>query len=115
MPGFVVLLAAFALLCTGRRRSAAGLEMQNPVAVERGSLVPVKSSAVSAVESTTAGEKSSAVPDVGSSGDGNKGAGRVGCPGRCRCEVDGLLRRVDCSDLGLREIPSNLSVFTSYL
>uniref|UniRef100_A0A3Q3J5Z6 G-protein coupled receptors family 1 profile domain-containing protein n=1 Tax=Monopterus albus TaxID=43700 RepID=A0A3Q3J5Z6_MONAL len=40
---------------------------------------------------------------------------RAGCPGRCRCEVDGLLHRVDCSDLGLREIPANLSVFTSYL
>lgn len=40
---------------------------------------------------------------------------RGGCPSRCRCEVDGLLQRVDCSDLGLRELPSNLSVFTSYL
>ncbi|XP_029018719.1 leucine-rich repeat-containing G-protein coupled receptor 5-like [Betta splendens] len=39
---------------------------------------------------------------------------RFGCPGRCRCGVDGL-HRVDCSDLGLRQIPSNLSVFTSYL
>uniref|UniRef100_A0A3B5MC48 LRRNT domain-containing protein n=1 Tax=Xiphophorus couchianus TaxID=32473 RepID=A0A3B5MC48_9TELE len=42
-------------------------------------------------------------------------AGHATCPGRCRCEGDGLLHRVDCSDLGLREIPSNLSVFTSYL
>uniref|UniRef100_A0A665TN45 Leucine rich repeat containing G protein-coupled receptor 5 n=1 Tax=Echeneis naucrates TaxID=173247 RepID=A0A665TN45_ECHNA len=38
-----------------------------------------------------------------------------GCPGRCRCEVDGLLHRVDCSDSGLRDVPGNLSVFTSYL
>lgn len=114
MPGFGVLLAALALLSTGRRSSAAGLEVQNPAAVERGSLAPVKSSAVPAVDRTTAGVKSS-VTDVGSTGDGNKGAERFGCPGRCRCEVDGLLHRVDCSDLGLREIPSNLSVFTSYL
>uniref|UniRef100_A0A3B4ULW4 G-protein coupled receptors family 1 profile domain-containing protein n=1 Tax=Seriola dumerili TaxID=41447 RepID=A0A3B4ULW4_SERDU len=56
-----------------------------------------------------------AVARAGISGDGDRGAGRAGCPGRCRCEVDGLLHRVDCSDLGLREIPSNLSVFTSYL
>uniref|UniRef100_A0A3B4XM39 G-protein coupled receptors family 1 profile domain-containing protein n=1 Tax=Seriola lalandi dorsalis TaxID=1841481 RepID=A0A3B4XM39_SERLL len=41
--------------------------------------------------------------------------GRAGCPGRCRCEVDGLLHRVDCSDLGLREIPSNLSGSPSLL
>ncbi|XP_063761481.1 leucine-rich repeat-containing G-protein coupled receptor 5-like isoform X2 [Eleginops maclovinus] len=38
-----------------------------------------------------------------------------GCPARCRCSVDGLLHRADCGDLGLRETPSNLSVFTSYL
>ncbi|CAL1568310.1 unnamed protein product [Knipowitschia caucasica] len=37
------------------------------------------------------------------------------CPGRCRCDVDGLLHRVDCSDLGLQETPINISVFTSYL
>ncbi|XP_072310002.1 leucine-rich repeat-containing G-protein coupled receptor 5-like [Eucyclogobius newberryi] len=43
------------------------------------------------------------------------GPGLSGCPGRCRCEVDGLLHRVDCSDLGLQETPSNISVFTSYL
>lgn len=47
--------------------------------------------------------------------ESSEDAQRGGCPGRCRCEVDGLLHRVDCSDLGLREIPSNLSVFTSYL
>ncbi|KAI3366873.1 hypothetical protein L3Q82_009239 [Scortum barcoo] len=45
----------------------------------------------------------------------SSGADAAGCPGRCRCEVDGLLHRVDCSDQGLRDIPSNLSVFTSYL
>uniref|UniRef100_A0A3Q1GBB6 Leucine rich repeat containing G protein-coupled receptor 5 n=1 Tax=Acanthochromis polyacanthus TaxID=80966 RepID=A0A3Q1GBB6_9TELE len=44
-----------------------------------------------------------------------RAAGRSSCPGRCRCEVSGLLHRVDCSDLGLRQIPANLSVFTSYL
>lgn len=39
-----------------------------------------------------------------------------GCPARCQCEPDGrMLLRVDCADLGLSELPSNLSVFTSYL
>uniref|UniRef100_A0A5F9DQD0 Leucine rich repeat containing G protein-coupled receptor 5 n=1 Tax=Oryctolagus cuniculus TaxID=9986 RepID=A0A5F9DQD0_RABIT len=39
-----------------------------------------------------------------------------GCPLNCLCEPDGrMLLRVDCSDLGLSELPSNLSVFTSYL
>lgn len=39
-----------------------------------------------------------------------------GCPPNCLCEPDGrMLLRVDCSDLGLSELPSNLSVFTSYL
>ncbi|XP_030645123.1 leucine-rich repeat-containing G-protein coupled receptor 5 isoform X4 [Chanos chanos] len=37
------------------------------------------------------------------------------CPDRCHCEEDGMLQRVDCSDLGLTAIPANLSVFTSYL
>uniref|UniRef100_A0A8C2ZQA3 G-protein coupled receptors family 1 profile domain-containing protein n=1 Tax=Cyclopterus lumpus TaxID=8103 RepID=A0A8C2ZQA3_CYCLU len=63
----------------------------------------------------SAGLRSSAAAGVESSGDGDRGAGRAGCPGRCRCAVDGLLHRVDCSDLGLREVPQNLSVFTSYL
>ncbi|XP_078139156.1 leucine-rich repeat-containing G-protein coupled receptor 5-like [Centroberyx gerrardi] len=40
---------------------------------------------------------------------------RSGCPSACRCEGDGRLRRVDCVDLGLGVIPSNLSGFTSYL
>ncbi|KAJ3612114.1 hypothetical protein NHX12_020391 [Muraenolepis orangiensis] len=43
------------------------------------------------------------------------GAGTPGCPGLCQCEVQGLLHRLDCSDLGLSEIPANLSGFTSYL
>ncbi|XP_041612254.1 leucine-rich repeat-containing G-protein coupled receptor 5 [Vulpes lagopus] len=39
-----------------------------------------------------------------------------GCPARCQCEPDGrTLLRADCSDRGLSELPSNLSVFTSYL
>ncbi|KAJ8008837.1 hypothetical protein DPEC_G00082570 [Dallia pectoralis] len=37
------------------------------------------------------------------------------CPAACHCEEDGMLQRVDCSDLGLTELPANLSVFTSYL
>ncbi|XP_071376361.1 leucine-rich repeat-containing G-protein coupled receptor 5-like [Centroberyx affinis] len=40
---------------------------------------------------------------------------RGGCPSACRCEGDGRLRRVDCVDLGLSVVPSNLSGFTSYL
>lgn len=101
MPGFVALLAAFAVLSAGFRSSVAAVEMRS--SVEESSTVP-------AVQRTAA-----AVNSVESSGEGDRGAGRAGCPGRCRCEVDGLLHRVDCSDLGLREIPSNLSVFTSYL
>ncbi|XP_066580125.1 leucine-rich repeat-containing G-protein coupled receptor 5 isoform X2 [Amia ocellicauda] len=37
------------------------------------------------------------------------------CPPRCACEEDGVLLRVDCSDLGLAALPRNLSVFTAYL
>eukprot|EP00064_Thunnus_orientalis_P021235 superscaffoldBa00006318_g21392 len=115
MPGFVTLLAAFAVLSVGLRSSVAGAEMQNSVAVKESSVTGVKSSAVPAVERAAAGMNSSAAARVETSGDGDRGAGRTGCPSRCRCEVDGLLHRVDCSDQGLREIPSNLSVFTSYL
>ncbi|KAM8740763.1 leucine-rich repeat-containing G-protein coupled receptor 5-like [Acanthopagrus schlegelii] len=89
MPGCVAFLAAFAVLSAGLRSSVAAVEM--------------RSSAVPAVERTAAGRNSSEDRDG------------TGCPDRCRCEVDGLLHRVDCSDLGLREVPSNLSVFTSYL
>uniref|UniRef100_A0A8C8YYW0 Leucine rich repeat containing G protein-coupled receptor 5 n=1 Tax=Prolemur simus TaxID=1328070 RepID=A0A8C8YYW0_PROSS len=49
-------------------------------------------------------------------GSPRSGALPRGCPAHCQCEPDGrLLLRVDCSDLGLSELPSNLSVFTSYL
>ncbi|XP_033470847.2 leucine-rich repeat-containing G-protein coupled receptor 5-like isoform X1 [Epinephelus lanceolatus] len=102
MPGFVALLAAVAVLSAGSRSSVAAVEMQSSVAVEED-------------RTAAAAGNSSAVVRAESSADGDRGAGRAGCPGRCRCEVDGLLHRVDCSDLGLREIPSNLSVFTSYL
>ncbi|KAM3833103.1 leucine-rich repeat-containing G-protein coupled receptor 5 isoform 2-T2 [Vipera latastei] len=37
------------------------------------------------------------------------------CPAFCHCELDGMLLRVDCADLGLASVPANLSVFTSYL
>ncbi|XP_077194933.1 leucine-rich repeat-containing G-protein coupled receptor 5 [Paroedura picta] len=37
------------------------------------------------------------------------------CPAACHCEPDGMLVRVDCSDLGLTSVPANLSIFTSYL
>ncbi|KAE8281093.1 Leucine-rich repeat-containing G-protein coupled receptor 5A [Larimichthys crocea] len=93
MPEFVALLAAFAMLSVGLRSSVVAV-------VERTAAAAVNSSAVARVESSE---------------ERDREAGRAGCPSRCRCEVDGLLHRVDCSDLGLREIPSNLSVFTSYL
>ncbi|XP_062931632.1 leucine-rich repeat-containing G-protein coupled receptor 5 isoform X3 [Cynocephalus volans] len=49
-------------------------------------------------------------------GSPRPGALPRGCPTHCQCEPDGrMLLRVDCSDLGLAELPSNLSVFTSYL
>ncbi|XP_030006694.1 leucine-rich repeat-containing G-protein coupled receptor 5-like isoform X2 [Sphaeramia orbicularis] len=94
MQGFVAFLATCAFFSTGLRSSVAGEEMHN---------------------SSAAGLNSSVTrPGSSEEADGG-GAGRAGCPERCRCEVDGLLHRVDCSDQGLREIPSNLSVFTSYL
>ncbi|XP_074482446.1 leucine-rich repeat-containing G-protein coupled receptor 5-like [Sebastes fasciatus] len=65
-------------------------------------------SCVSAVEMQSSGAVEESPAVIGGDGDGD-------CPGRCRCEVSGLLHRVDCSDRGLREVPSNLSVFTSYL
>ncbi|XP_013884445.1 leucine-rich repeat-containing G-protein coupled receptor 5A [Austrofundulus limnaeus] len=48
-------------------------------------------------------------------GNRSSGPGRTTCPDRCRCEEDGLRHRTDCSDLGLREVPNDLSVFTSFL
>nr|XP_040136250.1 leucine-rich repeat-containing G-protein coupled receptor 5 isoform X3 [Ictidomys tridecemlineatus] len=49
-------------------------------------------------------------------GSPKSGALPRGCPTHCHCEPDGrMLLRVDCSDLGLSELPSNISVFTSYL
>uniref|UniRef100_A0A3P9NFV8 Leucine rich repeat containing G protein-coupled receptor 5 n=1 Tax=Poecilia reticulata TaxID=8081 RepID=A0A3P9NFV8_POERE len=91
MRGFGALLAVLAVLSVGLWSSEAGVRMQKAAAAAAGN-----SSGESREESSRA-------------------AGHATCPGRCRCEGDGLLHRVDCSDLGLREIPSNLSVFTSYL
>ncbi|XP_036375943.1 leucine-rich repeat-containing G-protein coupled receptor 5-like isoform X3 [Megalops cyprinoides] len=48
-------------------------------------------------------------------GTAQTGARHGDCPSRCHCEEDGMLVRVDCSDLGLTALPANLSVFTSYL
>ncbi|XP_053720052.1 leucine-rich repeat-containing G-protein coupled receptor 5-like [Synchiropus splendidus] len=98
MQGFGTLLAALLLLSAGHSTSAALLEMQQ-VAEEAGSPSELHSSALPRTVSSP----------------GDAGAGLSSCPDRCRCELDGQLHRVDCSDLGLREIPSNLSVFTSYL
>ncbi|XP_053114494.1 leucine-rich repeat-containing G-protein coupled receptor 5 isoform X2 [Hemicordylus capensis] len=60
-----------------------------------------------------------AAPSVRGGGGGRLGslAGKRqrSCPAVCHCEPDGMLQRVDCSDLGLTGVPANLSVFTSYL
>ncbi|KAL7864446.1 hypothetical protein AOLI_G00158660 [Acnodon oligacanthus] len=37
------------------------------------------------------------------------------CPAVCSCAEDGLLMMVDCSELGLSAVPSDISPFTSYL
>lgn len=91
MPGFAALLAAFAVLSLPSGGSVDGVEMRSSAAAGQRSAQPQP-------EATAAG----AAP-------GDPG----GCPGRCRCEADG--RRLDCSDLGLRELPANLSALTSYL
>ncbi|XP_014841638.1 PREDICTED: leucine-rich repeat-containing G-protein coupled receptor 5 [Poecilia mexicana] len=90
MRGFEALLTVLAVFSVGLWSSEAGVRMQ-------------KAAAAAGNSSGDSREESS------------RAAGHATCPGRCRCEGDGLLHRVDCSDLGLREIPSNLSVFTSYL
>ncbi|XP_033888057.3 leucine-rich repeat-containing G-protein coupled receptor 5-like isoform X1 [Acipenser ruthenus] len=52
---------------------------------------------------------------VGAGGGTEAGKPQRDCPSICHCEEDGMLLRVDCSDLGLTALPANLSVFTSYL
>ncbi|XP_034767110.2 leucine-rich repeat-containing G-protein coupled receptor 6-like [Acipenser ruthenus] len=37
------------------------------------------------------------------------------CPPVCQCEQDGILVLVDCSELGLSAVPSDLHLLTSYL
>ncbi|KAM6398843.1 leucine-rich repeat-containing G-protein coupled receptor 6 [Rhynochetos jubatus] len=37
------------------------------------------------------------------------------CPPQCHCEEDGIMLSVDCSELGLLEVPANLSPLTAYL
>lgn len=43
--------------------------------------------------------------------------GQVGapCPSQCQCEEDGMFVMVDCSELGLSSVPSDLSPLTTYL
>ncbi|TNN51993.1 Leucine-rich repeat-containing G-protein coupled receptor 5A [Liparis tanakae] len=77
--------------------------------------MPGSAALLAALALLSAGFRSSAAAGAESSGDRDRAAGSARCPGRCRCEVSGLLHRVDCSDRGLREVPGNLSVFTSYL
>ncbi|XP_047245912.1 leucine-rich repeat-containing G-protein coupled receptor 5-like isoform X2 [Girardinichthys multiradiatus] len=96
MRGFGALLAALAVLSAVLRSSEAGVRMQNGAPGVQKAGEATNSSVVDREESSRA-------------------AGQTTCPDRCRCEGDGRLHRVDCSDLGLREIPSNMSVFTSYL
>uniref|UniRef100_A0AAQ4NNS1 G-protein coupled receptors family 1 profile domain-containing protein n=1 Tax=Gasterosteus aculeatus aculeatus TaxID=481459 RepID=A0AAQ4NNS1_GASAC len=42
-------------------------------------------------------------------------AAAASCPFPCQCEEDGIFVMVDCSELGLSSIPSNLSLLTTYL
>lgn len=42
-------------------------------------------------------------------------AAAASCPSPCQCEEDGIFVMVDCSELGLSSIPSNLSLLTTYL
>ncbi|TNM87043.1 hypothetical protein fugu_007273 [Takifugu bimaculatus] len=37
------------------------------------------------------------------------------CPSPCQCEQDGIFVMVDCSELGLSSVPTNLSPLTTYL
>lgn len=37
------------------------------------------------------------------------------CPSQCHCEEDGIYLMVDCSELGLSSVPSNLNPLTTYL
>uniref|UniRef100_A0A7N4PHA2 Leucine rich repeat containing G protein-coupled receptor 6 n=1 Tax=Sarcophilus harrisii TaxID=9305 RepID=A0A7N4PHA2_SARHA len=37
------------------------------------------------------------------------------CPAPCHCEEDGIMLSVDCSELGLSEVPGNLNPLTAYL
>lgn len=37
------------------------------------------------------------------------------CPYQCQCEEDGMFVMVDCSELGLSTVPTDLSPFTTYL
>lgn len=55
-----------------------------------------------------------AAPSVLGSGS-SAGKRQRSCPSACHCEPDGMHLKADCSDLGLRAVPANLSVFTSYL
>lgn len=109
MRGFVALLATVAMCSAGLRSPvAAGEEMDKNASVEVSSLLAAtESSSVPLTKSSSSRQESLE--------DRDRRTGLSGCPDRCRCEVDGLLHRVDCSDLGLQEIPVNMSVFMSYL
>lgn len=109
MRGVVALLATVAMCSAGLRSPvAAGEEMDKNASVEVSSLLAAtESSSVPLTKSSSSRQESLE--------DRDRRTGLSGCPDRCRCEVDGLLHRVDCSDLGLQEIPVNMSVFMSYL
>uniref|UniRef100_A0A8C7XMJ0 Leucine rich repeat containing G protein-coupled receptor 6 n=1 Tax=Oryzias sinensis TaxID=183150 RepID=A0A8C7XMJ0_9TELE len=57
---------------------------------------------------------SSAVWGYGKIQDG-EGPEAPSCPFHCHCEEDGIFLTVDCSEIGLSSVPSNLSPFTTYL
>uniref|UniRef100_A0A673BDU1 Leucine rich repeat containing G protein-coupled receptor 6 n=1 Tax=Sphaeramia orbicularis TaxID=375764 RepID=A0A673BDU1_9TELE len=44
-----------------------------------------------------------------------QGSGTPMCPSPCQCEEDGIFVMVDCSELGLSSVPTNLSPLTTYL
>uniref|UniRef100_A0A671U4P1 Leucine rich repeat containing G protein-coupled receptor 6 n=1 Tax=Sparus aurata TaxID=8175 RepID=A0A671U4P1_SPAAU len=44
-----------------------------------------------------------------------QGSAAPPCPSPCQCEEDGIFVMVDCSELGLSSVPTNLSPLTTYL
>lgn len=64
-----------------------------------------------------AGGAEGSMPLVPGSGLSRDVPGQVGaqCPSQCQCEEDGMFVMVDCSELGLSSVPSDLSPLSTYL